>query len=180
MNQNKDIINFFEHVIKDNRLYPSHISIYVALFQCWSKNKYQNPFRICRTEVMKLGKIKSFGTYHRCIKELHLAGFIIYSPSYDPYKGSLVEIIEFEQSETFIDKEFQEQELSVQQENHFSVPKLFEVELYFNERDQSSAQAHQFYSFYDSQNWKLSGGKLMNCWQSAARSWISRGGRTDS
>ncbi|UCA61743.1 hypothetical protein KB553_09470 [Chryseobacterium rhizoplanae] len=109
-----------------------------------------------------------------------MAGFIMYSPSYDPYKGSLVEIIEFEQSETFIDKGFQEQELSVQKENHFSVPKLFEVELYFNERDLPSAEAHQFYSFYDAQNWKLSGGKLMKCWQAAARRWISRGGRTGS
>jgi len=154
MNQNKDIINFFEHVIKDNRLYPSHISIYVALFLCWSINKYQNPFRISRREVMKLGKIKSLGTYHRCIKELHLAGFVIYLPSYDPYKGSLVEIIDFEQSETSIDKGFQEQELSIPKESNFSVPKLFEVELYFNERGQSSAKAQQFYSFYDSQNWK--------------------------
>ncbi|MCL1689438.1 hypothetical protein CMT57_06230 [Elizabethkingia anophelis] len=180
MNQTKDIINFFEHVIKDNRLCPSHISIYVALFQCWSKSGFQNPFRICRSEVMKLGKIKSFGTYHRCIKELHLAGFIVYSPSYDAYKGSLVEIIDFEQSETFIDTGFQELELSVQKENHFSVPKFFEVELYFNERNQSSAQAHQFYSFYDSQNWKLSGGKLMNSWQAAARNWIVKEGRIGS
>jgi hypothetical protein len=50
---------------------------------------------------MKLGKIKSFGTYHRCIKELHLAGFIVYSPSYDAYKGSLVEIIDFDNPEIF-------------------------------------------------------------------------------
>ena len=41
MNQTKDIINFFEHVIKDNRLYPSHISIYVALFQCWVKTGFR-------------------------------------------------------------------------------------------------------------------------------------------
>ncbi|PTT77172.1 hypothetical protein DD829_01035 [Chryseobacterium sp. HMWF035] len=174
MNQTKDIINFFGHVIKDNRLYPSHISVYVALFQCWSMNRFQSPFRICRKEVMELGKVRSLGTYHRCIKELHVAGFIIYSPSYDPYKGSLVEIIDFEESETSLNKGFREQKLSVQKESLFSAPTLYEVELYFNERDLPSADAHQFYTFYDSQSWKLSDGKLMNSWQAAARSWISK------
>jgi hypothetical protein len=174
MKQSKDIINFFGYVIKDNRLYPSHISLYVALFQCWSMNRFQSPFRICRKEVMELGKVRSLGTYHRCIKELHLAGFIIYSPSYDPYKGSLVEIIDFEESETSINKAFREQKLSVQKESHFSTPELYEVELYFSERDLPSADAHQFYSFYDSQRWKLSDGKLMNSWEAAARSWISK------
>lgn len=174
MNQTKDIINFFAHVIKDRRLYPSHISIYVALFQCWSMNRYQSPFRICRAEVMELGKVRSLGTYHRCIKELHLAGFIIYSPSYDPYNGSFVEIVDFDESETSINKVFREQTLSVQKENLFSAPKFHEVKLYFNERDLPSAQAHEFYSFYDSQGWKLSDEKLMNSWQAAARTWISK------
>jgi hypothetical protein len=174
MNQTKDIINFFAHVIKDSRLYPSHISLYVALFQCWSMNRFQSPFRICRAEVMGLGKIRSLGTYHKCIKELHLAGFIMYSPSYDPYKGSLVEIIDFDEFETSINKASREQKLSVQKESLFSTPELYEVEIYFNERDLPSAQAHQFYSLYNSKRWKLSDGKLMNSWQAAARSWISK------
>ncbi|WP_128572503.1 MULTISPECIES: hypothetical protein [unclassified Chryseobacterium] len=174
MNQTKDIISFFGHVIKDSRMYPSHISIYVALFQCWSMNRFQSPFRIYRGEVMRLGKVKSLGTYHRCIKELHLAGFIMYFPSYDPYKGSLVEIVDFDECETSINKAFPEQKLSVQKKILFSVPTFYEVELYFNERDLPSAGAHEFYSFYDSQNWKLSEGKLMNSWQAAARNWISK------
>lgn len=177
MKQTKDIINFFEHVIKDHRLYPSHISIYVALFQCWSKSRFQNPFRIYRSEVMWLGKIKSFGTYHKCMKELHLAGLIIYSPSYDSYKGSLVEIIDFDKSEIFTNKELYEQKLSVQKESHFSIPEFYEVELYFKERDLLSTQANKFYSFYDSQDWKLNGGKLMNSWKAAARKWISKEGK---
>ncbi|WP_312903257.1 hypothetical protein, partial [Chryseobacterium taichungense] len=169
-----DIINFFAHVIKDNRLHPSHISIYVALFQCWSMNRFQSPFRISRAEVMQLGKVKSLGTYHKCIRELHLAGFIMYFPSYDPYKGSLIEIVDFDQPESLINKTFWEQELTIQKVSVFSAPKFYEVELYFNERDLPSAQAHEFYSFYDSQNWKLSDGKLMNSWQAAARNWISK------
>lgn len=126
MNQNKDIIIFFEQVIKDCRLHPSHISIYVALFQCWTISRYKNPFRIYRTEVMKLGRVKSLGTYHRCLKELHSAGFIVYFPSYDPFKGSHVEIIDFELSETFIDNEFQKQKFSLPKKNLYSVPIFLE------------------------------------------------------
>ncbi|GEN71162.1 hypothetical protein CLA01_12340 [Chryseobacterium lathyri] len=96
----------------------------------------------------------------------------MYFPSYDPYKGSLIEIVDFDQPESLINKTFWEQELTIQKVSVFSAPKLYEVELYFNERDLPSAQAHEFYSFYDSQNWKLSYGKLMNSWQAAARNWI--------
>ena len=106
-----------------------------------------------------------------------MAGFIVYSPSYDAYKGSLVEIIDFDESEIFANTAFWEQELSVQKENHFCIPEFYEVELYFKERDLLSNQANKFYSFYDSRNWKLSGGKLMNSWQAAARNWISKEGR---
>lgn len=173
MNQTKDITNFFTHVISDNRLHPSHISIYIALFQCWSMKRFQNPFRICRSEVMELGKIRSFGTYHRCIKDLHSAGFIIYSPSFNPYKGSLVEIIDFDESEVSLGKTFLKQELSVEK-NLFSEPEFSEVELYFNEKDLPSSQANQFYLFYDSQGWKLRNGKMMKSWHAAARNWISK------
>ncbi|WP_449400695.1 hypothetical protein [Chryseobacterium wanjuense] len=122
-----------------------------------------------------MGKVKSLGTYHKCIKELHLAGFIMYSPSYDPYIGSLVDIVDFEESGISVHKAFPEQELLLPKENSFSAPEFHEVELYFNERDLPSALAYTFYSFYDSQGWKLSDRKLMNSWQAAARNWISKG-----
>lgn len=94
MKQSKNIIIFFEKVIADERLHPSHISVYVSLFQIWSSNRFVNPFRISREDVMKLGKIRSIVTYHKCIRELCDSGFIAYLPSYNPYKGSLVEIID--------------------------------------------------------------------------------------
>ena len=174
MKQTKNIISFFERVIEDDRLYPSHISMYVSLFQFWSLNRFQNPFRICREEVMNLSKIRSFATYHKCIRELHNAGFIIYSPNYNPYKGSLIEIIDFESGGKDESKSFRNQKLLEQGEICFSIPMIDEVDLYFNERDLLSAEADQFYSFYQSINWKLSNKKPMKCWQSAARNWISK------
>ena len=174
MKQSNKIIDFFGNVIKDHRMVPSHISLYVSLFQLWSINQYQNPFRVSRKEVMKLGKIKSFATYHKCIKELHSAGFIIYSPSYNSYEGSSVEIIDFESEYFEKNKIAQNQKTVPEKEISFSVPTLYEVELYFNELDFRSEEVNQFYSLYESKDWKLCNDQPMKCWKSAARNWISK------
>jgi hypothetical protein len=42
---------------------------------------------------MRISKISSKATYHKCIKELIEKGYIIYNPSFNPYKSSTVEII---------------------------------------------------------------------------------------
>lgn len=166
------IIPFFERLIEDDRLYPSHISMYVSLFQLWSLNHFQNPFRISRVEVMKLSKIRSFATYHKCVKELSDAGFIAYSPSYDSYKGSVMEIIDQEKVKQNKSNLPQDRKLQAQEEASFSEPMVCEVELYFAERNLLSAEAHKFYRSYQSQHWKLSNEKPMKCWQAAARNWI--------
>ena len=172
MKQSKNIISFFERVVEDDRLYPSHISMYVSLFQLWSLNHFQNSFRICREEVMKLSKIKSIATYHKCIKELCDAGFIIYLPSYDSYKGSWIDIIDFESRNVEKKQSFSNRRFLLTAENLFSIPARSEVELYFTERNVNCNEADQFYSLYQSVNWKLSNNKPMKCWQSAARNWI--------
>ncbi len=176
MNHTKNIIGFFETISTDKRLNPSHISMYVSLFQFWSQNSFQNPFRIERIEIMRTSKIRSVATYHKCIKELHLSGYIVYSPSYDPYRGSLVEISDFREKKDFRRESFHKK-LSVSSSTLFSAPKFNEVELYFNERDLTSAKADEFYSFYESQDWKLYNKRPMTSWQAAARNWISKGKR---
>ena len=180
MKQSKNIISFFERVVEDDRLYPSHISMYVSLFQLWSLNHFQNSFRICREEVMKLSKIKSIATYHKCIRELNQAGFIIYLPSYDSSKGSLIEIIDLESRNVEKNELFSNRKLLLIVENKFSIPTQYEVELYFTERNVKCSEADQFYSFYQSLNWKLSNNKTMKCWQSAARNWIYKAKKTDN
>lgn len=174
MEQSKNIISFFGSFIKDSQMYPSHISLYVSLFQLWSISKFKNPFRICREDVMKLSKIKSFATYHKCINEIHSAGFIIYSPSYNPYVGSLVEIIDFERVATGRNTRSKNQKRLPDKTINFSAPTLYEVELYFNERGILPGEASQFYSFYQSKDWMLINNNRMKCWRSAARNWISK------
>lgn len=53
----------------------------MALFQYWNFNRFQNPFPVYRDNMMKLSKIGSKNTYHKCIKELHQAKYIYYHPS---------------------------------------------------------------------------------------------------
>jgi len=82
----------------DNRLNPTHVSLYLALFQFWNLNRFNNPVSISRSEVMKVSKIGSNATYHRCIKDLHKWEYLEYLPSYNPLKGSLVNMFKFETS----------------------------------------------------------------------------------
>ena len=99
MNYIRHLTGFYEKIHQDNRLNPTHISLYLALFQFWNLNHFQNPISISRNEMMKLSKIAALGTYHKCIKELQEFGYTEYLPSFNPYKGSLVNLHNFENSD---------------------------------------------------------------------------------
>jgi hypothetical protein len=95
MNYIKHLSGFFDKVSKDDRLNPTHISLYVSLFQFWNACRFHNPISISRSEVMKVSKICSKATYHKCIRELNDGGYLHYEPSYNPFKGSLVYLFDF-------------------------------------------------------------------------------------
>ncbi|MEP7239023.1 MAG: hypothetical protein ABI685_14185 [Ferruginibacter sp.] len=81
MNYIRHLTAFYNHVKKDDNLTASHISLYMALFQYWNFNRFQNPFPVYRDNMMKLSKIGSKNTYHKCIRELHELKYIYYHPS---------------------------------------------------------------------------------------------------
>lgn len=99
MNYIRHLTGFYEKIHEDSRLNPTHISLYLALFQFWNLNHFQNPISISRNEMMKLSKIAAYGTYHKCIKDLQDFGYIEYLPSFNPYKGSMVNLFNFEDKE---------------------------------------------------------------------------------
>lgn len=99
MNYIRHLTGFYDRIQQDDRLNPTHISLYLALFQFWNLNHFQNPISISRTEMMRLSKISALGTYHKCIKQLQEYGYIEYLPSFNPYKGSLVNLYNFENLE---------------------------------------------------------------------------------
>lgn len=85
----------FDQFFRDSRLNPTHISLYVALFQIWNYNFFKEEFYINREEVMAFSKIGSKSTYHRCIKELSHWKYILYTPSHNPFKGSRIKMFDF-------------------------------------------------------------------------------------
>ena len=95
MNYIKHLTGFFEKVAIDKTLNPTHVSLYIALFQFWNCNRFKNPISINRDEVMRISKISSKATYHKCLKNLHNLGYINYEPSYNPFKGSHVILFNF-------------------------------------------------------------------------------------
>lgn len=95
MNYIKHLTGFFDKVTHDKQLNPTHVSLYIALFQFWNCNRFKNPISISRHEVMRISKISSLATYHKCLKNLHANGYIKYEPSFNPYKGSQVYLFNF-------------------------------------------------------------------------------------
>ena len=93
MNYIKHLTGFFDKLVHDYDLNPTHVSLYISLFQFWNLNRFENPISITRDEVMRISKICSKATYHKCMRELHEKGYVIYEPSYNPFRGSLVRMV---------------------------------------------------------------------------------------
>src|SRR5665213_484016 len=95
MNYIRHLNAFFSFVRSDNRLTSSHVSLYLSLFQYWNFNRFQNPFPVYRENMMQLSKIGSKNTYHKCLKELHTNGYIMYHPAiskFQPIKISMLRL----------------------------------------------------------------------------------------
>ncbi|GLU45119.1 hypothetical protein [Allomuricauda sp. NBRC 101325] len=99
INYIKHLNGVFGQFTKDGRLNPTHISLYMALFQLWNYKLFREWFHIDREDAMILAKIGSKSTYHRCIKELAHWGYIYYDPSHNPFKGSRIKMFNFETSD---------------------------------------------------------------------------------
>lgn len=95
MNYIKHLTGFFNKINNETNLNPTHISLYLALFQCWNVNRFKNPTGISREEIMKASKINSKATYHKCMKELELLGFMEYNPTFNPHSCSNIIMVNF-------------------------------------------------------------------------------------
>jgi hypothetical protein len=94
MGKVEELTSFFLAIREDNRIGPSHISLYMALFQFYNLNSFQNPVYITRAGVMQVAKITGFATYHKCMKDLANFGYIEYQPSFNPAIKSLIKILD--------------------------------------------------------------------------------------
>jgi len=78
---------FYRKANQDNRLLPSHISLYFGLIWVWSLNNFAAKFKIYRKDLMRFSHINSIVTYHKCIRELTDYGYIVYKSSYNYHEG---------------------------------------------------------------------------------------------
>ena len=92
MNYIKLLNAAFEKFFFDDRLNPSHISLYMALFQEWNSSRFAEAFYVNRRDLMQVAKIGSKSTYHRCVTDLHSWDYLTYFPSNNPYKGSKIKM----------------------------------------------------------------------------------------
>ncbi|MCC4227465.1 MULTISPECIES: hypothetical protein [Flavobacteriaceae] len=92
MNYIKLLNAAFEKFYFDDRLNPTHISLYMALFQEWNSSRFMDEFYVNRRDVMRCAKIGSKSTYHRCIVDLDAWQYLSYFPSNNPYKGSKIKM----------------------------------------------------------------------------------------
>ena len=91
----------FRLFAKDSQVRPTHISLYIALFQLWNRNRFPEKFYINRGEVMIMSKIGSMTTYYNCMRRLHDRKYITYSGSHDPLVGGEVVFTTFQEEEIF-------------------------------------------------------------------------------
>ena len=77
-------------ISKDERLNATHVSLFTGLFVHWQRSGFNSPFAVMRKTLMAYSKIASIATYHKCIRELDVYGYISYQPSYHPKLGSQI------------------------------------------------------------------------------------------
>ena len=92
MKLSSPIADFLRKAVTDNRLFPSHISLFIAIFH-HRKDDPRLEFRISRKRIMQYSRIKSIATYHKCLSDLVNEGYIQYKPSFNPL-GSLIRLNE--------------------------------------------------------------------------------------
>lgn len=90
MNYIKQLTHFFNKSSVDPNFTPTHMSLFMALFQSWNQARFTQQIQIIRDDIMRLSKINSKATYHKAMAFLHTNRYIDYKPSYNPLKGSQI------------------------------------------------------------------------------------------
>lgn len=190
MNYIVQLTSAIERLSMETEFNPSHVSLYLALFHQWNSNRFVNPISINRSEIMLVSKIGSKSTYHKCLKELHEKGFIIYHPSYNPLKGSLIDMTIFQASSGTASVQVEDKSCtsaeqvlvpsinSINNTNNkkntsFYIPSIEEVKEFF----ENDLEADKYFNYYSSKGWVVGNKSPMKDWKAAARNWKMNSGK---
>ncbi len=188
VNYIKHLKGVFIQFSKDNRLNPTHISLYLALFQIWNNNRFLDEFYINREEVMSFSKIGSKSTYHKCIKELNHWKYIVYYPSHNPFKGSKIKMFNFETTSKQVADIYHPKngQALVSNNKHIQTTKNNtkldqpknekEVIDFFKKENWPIVEAQKFYNHYQGIGWKVGGKTKIVDWQATAKNWMLKAG----
>ncbi|MDV7188472.1 hypothetical protein R3X25_14360 [Lutibacter sp. TH_r2] len=188
MNYITHLNGVFHQFSKDARLNPTHISLYIALFQLWNYNRFPEEFYINREEIMKFSKIGSNTTYHRCIKELSHWKYILYKPSHNPFKGSKVRLFNFSTSDKqdlYLDSTINGQALvsniniNKHKVNFIKLEAIAKEKLifeFFKKENYPKLEAEKFFNHYQGIGWKVGGKSKIVDWKATAKSWMLKAG----
>ena len=185
MNYITHLNGIFHKFWKDSRLNPTHISLYMALFQVWNLSRFPEVFYINRQEIMTLSKVGSKATYHRCLRQLDNWNYLHYIPSHNPYKGSQVKMLKFDTSSETTTSTSSEQIVGqalvpntnsnkqIENNTKTKLPKSeIEVIDFFKNNKWPAIEALKFYNHYQSIGWKLGGKAKIVDWQATANNWM--------
>ena len=190
MNYIKHLNGVFKQFSKDSRLNPSHVSLYMALFQYWNINRFPKEFYINREEVMAMAKIGSKATYHRCLRRLDEWKYLQYMPSHNPYKSSKIKLFKFcTTSGTTTGTSCEQVEVQALVSNininkhnktlnklsRESKPKNeHDVVEFFKMNKWPLSEGVKFYNHYQGVGWKVGGKCMIEDWMATARNWMLR------
>lgn len=187
----KHLTEVFQIISDDTNLNPTHVSLYIALFQFWNLNRFKNPFYIHRDDVMKLSKIGSKTTYHRCLRDLDTWKYIVYHPSHNPLKGSKIEMTKYGTSSGQVVGQLMGQKSAksgqvvgqalvslINNNKHIKTNKqerpntINEVFYFFKKNEWPKIEGEKFFNYYETLNWKIKGITKIYDWKAAAKNWM--------
>lgn len=188
MNYISHLTAVIEEFTKDDELNPSDISLYLALFYLWNINRFKNPLSVNRSEVMSVSKIGSKTTYHKCLKKLHDKNFIVYHPSHNPMKGSLIDLTIFGTSsgttsgtstgqvvgQVLVPSINNINIINNKKNTSFYKPSMEEVKDFFKKSpftEHAEVEAEKYFNYYSSKGWVVGNKSPMKDWKAAARNW---------
>ena len=198
MNYITHLNTVFRRFSEDHELNPTHVSLYMSLFQFWNYNRFPAIFFINREEVMKMSKLGSRTTYQRCMNHLHKCKYIEYFPTNNPLKNSRVKLFKFGQSSG------QSSEQGSEQSSEHSSGKVVDIALvpninyikpnktyidipgskkevidFFQDQKWCPREAVKFYNHYAAVGWRLGGKVIIKDWRAVAENWILKAGEKE-
>jgi len=77
----------------DGQLTPWHIALLSGILFVSSASDKTGFFQVSRRKLKSFSKIRANGTYHKCLSDLVRMGYVEYLPSYDPFLGSRMKLV---------------------------------------------------------------------------------------